>query len=289
MKKFVFMVFVVIFILTPAFVAFADAIINPELSFYGKHKDKIVYLSRGFSVNGPDGYAYVREEPGARSEKTKVNNGEEVYIEYTCLYDGDYWGYYLWNWGNDYWNSGWIRMDELLVLYDFISFEEDHIYEFYYYTGDYAEIKETRSAIAWSWPGSGDALGTFEDLDTEHFYTYHAWKDGLDREWGFFGYWYGQRNIWFCLSDPMNSDIFAFNPAPAPSAWVPGTAHKEITMSGDSELSDSAYEEIRESDNSMLWIIIVLVAALVIITAVLIRVFWKPGKQKSEDTSPVER
>ena len=261
MKKIVLALLILIFVLTPASVAYADVLIEPENRFYEKHRDNIVYLSRGFSANGPDGFAHVRKQPGARNEVTKIKNGEEVYIEYSCLYDGDFWGFTLQN-------SGWIRMDELLVLYDFLTFEEEHSSEFYAYDGDYAEIEETRSAIAWSWPGSGDALWTFEDTDAEYFNAAYAWKDEQGREWGFVGYLYGLRNIWFCLSDPVNGEIPAFNPASAPSAWAAAKAHKEIV----------------KSDDSMLWIIIILVAVLIIVTAVLIRVFWKPKKQKNENT-----
>ena len=65
-----------------------------------------------------------------------------------------------------------------------------------------------------------------------------------------------------CLSDPLNREIPAFNPPPEPVRWVSETEHTEIW----------------QSDNTVP-IVIIMVALLVIGTAVLIKVFWKPNKQ----------
>jgi hypothetical protein len=164
--------------------------------------------------------------------------------------------------------TGWVKLDEMLVLYDYVAFEEEHFDEIYPYSGDYAEIKETRSAIAWPWPGADTPLWTFKDLDMNSFRASYAYMDAEGREWGFVTYLYGSRNVWFCLSDPLNRDIPTFNPAPEPDVWESETAHIDIRQ----------HINTQGKESSMLVVIIVLVVVLVIGTAVLIKVFWKPDK-----------
>ena len=252
-RKIILIIFCLL--LLPSFIVNADVIIEPENEFYKQHSSKIIYLGRKFTANGKDGFASVKEAPGSSGETGRLQNGEETYLQYSCLYDGDYWGYSLEL-------LGWIKTDQLLVLYDYIAFEEEHFDELYLYNGDYGAIKETRSAIAWPWPGADAPLWTLEDINAEHFSVAYAYTDEQGREWGFVTYFTGNNNIWICLSEPLNRDLPVFNPEPEPTMWVTETIHTDINASGD----------------SMLWLIVVLVAVLVVGTAVLIRVFWKPNK-----------
>ena len=253
----VFILVIVCLLLFPSFVVHADVIIEPENEFYEQHSSEIIYLGRSFTANGTNGFAFVREAPGSSGTIAKLQNGENTYMQYSCLYDGDYWGYTMEL-------QGWIQIDQLLVLYDYVAFEEEHFDELYLYDGDYGAIKETRSAIAWPWPGADAPLWTIEDIDTEHFCITYAYTDEQGREWGFVTYFTGSNNIWVCLSEPLNRDIPVFNPAPEPTKWFTETVHTEINASED----------------SMLWLIVVLVVVLVVGTAVLIRVFWKPSKSE---------
>ena len=235
-------------------IAYADLITWPENDFYKQHHSQIVYLGRSFTANGEDGSVAVKQAPGSKSDIATIQNSEVVYIQYSCLYDGDYWGFTF-----EY--SGWVELDQTLVLYDYVAFEEDHLLEFHSYTGDYAEIKELRAAVAWPWPGSEAPLWTFEDLDTENFNVAYAYADDQGREWGFVTYLYGSRNIWICLSDPLNRDMPVFHPAQEPSVWK----------------SETVYSDIGKSWNPPIVLIIVLVAALAIGTVILIKIFWKPA------------
>jgi hypothetical protein len=87
--------------------------------------------------------------------------------------------------------------------------------------------------------------------------TYYT--DPQGRVWGFIGYLYGHRNIWVCLSDPLNSDIPAFNPAPPPTPWEPTLEHVDIG----------------EPVSGTVVIIAVLVVLVTGGTAVLIKVLWR--------------
>ena len=247
-------------------IAYADIIIEPDNDFYKQHQGQINTLGRSFVANGESGSVGVKKEPGARSDWNRLQNGEAVYIQYSCLYNGAYWGITEWVGDKTGGKFGWVKLDEMLVLYDYVSFDEDHLDEFYAYRGDYAAITETRAALAWPWPGSEAPLWTVEDLDTENFRVSHAYTDEQGREWGFVNYLYGSRNIWVCLSEPLNRDIPVFNPTPAPARWVSETVHINIEESGN----------IEESENQTIVLIIVLVAAWAIGTVVLIKVFWKP-------------
>lgn len=249
------------FLFAALFAAQADVVLEPEKDndFYKQHRAQCVYLGRSFCVNSADGSVDVKKAPDSKDRKYLLGNGKIVYIECSCLYNGKYWGL------AENTRGGWIRLDQMLVLYDYVAFEEDHFDELYIYDGDYAGIKAARSAVAWPWPGADTPLWTIENLNTESFSVSCAYKDEQGREWGFVTYLYGSRNIWICLSDPLSHDIPAFNPAPGPSVWVSETAHVDIGGAGRTE-------------NQSLALPIILVAALAAGTVVLIKVFWKPKK-----------
>ena len=261
MLKLIFALLIVCFLLLPPVTALADVVYEPENDFYVRHQREIVFLGRSFVANGNDGSVPVSNAPDSSGEVARLQNGRGVYVDYTCLYDREFWGY-----TQEY--SGWIKLDQMLVQYDYVAFEEDHLDEFYIYDGDYAQIKENRSAIAWQWPGTDvPPLWTFEGLDAANLRTEFAYMDEDGREWGFVTYLYGSRNIWICLSDPLDDDIPVFNPEPEPRVWVSDTAHTNIAREGDSKII----------------IIVVLVAALAIGTIVLIKVFWKRNGNLATD------
>ena len=261
MMKRVTVILMLCILLLPPLAAYADVIFEPENDFYEQHRSRIIFLGRSFAANGDGGSVSVKKDPGARADIARLENGAITYMQYSCLYDGDFWGF-------TYEHSGWIKLSQMLVLYDYVAFEEYHFGELYLYDGDYAEVKETRAAIAWPWPGSGEPMWVFEDLDAESFRVAYAYRDDEGREWGFVTYLYGSRNIWVCLSDPLNSDISIFNPVPAPGVWVSDTEHIDIRQHADAPVNES----------SIIAVIIVLVTALVVGTAVLIRVVWKNDK-----------
>lgn len=237
----------------------ADVLIEPENDFYEQHREQILYLGRSFTANGERGSVDVKQEPGRGKSIAKIENGEVTFINYSCLFGGNYWGY-------SFQYSGWVELDQMLVLYDYIAFEEEYRDEFHPYTGNYAEIKEAGAADIWPWPGAQTALWRTEDIDAEHFSVQYAYTDGQGREWGFVNYLYGSRNVWVCLSEPLNRDITVVDPDSAPARWVSDTVHTDIEGSG-------AKTPV---------LIIALVAGLVICTVVLIRIFWKPNAIKVE-------
>ena len=164
MVKRYFILLMVCLMFMPTHIAFADAIFEKASNdFFNNHENECVYLGRSFQVNGADGFVQIKKEPGSNRGGPEIENGEIVYIDYSCLYKGEYWGLAR----NE---NGWIKIDgQLLVLYDYVAFEEEHLDDFYTYKGDYAEIKKAKAAVAWPWPGADAPLWTIEDLDTTNF------------------------------------------------------------------------------------------------------------------------
>ncbi|MCL1896485.1 MAG: hypothetical protein FWG03_08065 [Clostridiales bacterium] len=255
---------IMLFLLAPALAAYADAIVEPQNDFFNKYRSECVYLGRSFSANGEDGQVPLKTAPGAGKEIATIKNGETIYFEYSCLYEGEFWGL-------SPGFEGWGELSQFLVLYDYIAFEEEHLGEFYPYEGDYGEIEKAGRAFAWPWPGADAPLWAIEDIELEYFWADCAWKDGQGREWGFFSYSRGGSDIWVCLSDPENRDIPAFNPEPAPAPWESETEHIDIGGQG--------------SVPTTLIIVIVLVVAVALSTALLIRKFWKPNQTGKGENS----
>ena len=261
--------------------AYADMIAGPDNDFFRHYEGEIVDLGRNFIANSESGSVDVKEapgmwvnpgmrRPGQEAGKTiaSLKNGDVEYMQYSCFYDGEFWGF-----TPQY--SGWVELDQMLVLYDYIAFAEDHPDELYYYDGGFKKIMKTRSAIAWPWPGADAPLWTLEDIDMERFTILYAYKDEEGREWGFVPYTYGRGNLWVCLSDPLNPNLPASGPTPEPSVWVSETPHIDIKQNTQQEEFPVQQEEF-----PVMIIIIVLVAALVAGTAVLIRVFWKVDRTR---------
>jgi hypothetical protein len=261
----------------------SDVIYEPENDFYLSKKSECVRLNRGFYANGHNGVISLKTEPGGSKEITLLKNGEIIYISHTYNKNGEIWGLtgiYPWkNQTRTYY--GWVRMDQLLLAYDFISFEEEYGHEFYDFDGSPDALIEAEKIVFWTWPGAGvftRVLGppqkerifdTYFDSGSEQIKREilpHAYMDSEGREWVFISdYMKYDSNVWVCLSNPSNTDIPVFNAEPEPTLWK----------------SDVVYPAPEpQAGLPLLTFIIILVAALVVITAVLIRVFWKKNAKK---------
>ena len=271
---------VLLFALFPI-AANADIIPEPSDNFYERNRADCEYINRVFYANGESGYIMLKNEPGSRDEVIAFVNGTIVNVSFTYDRNGEQWGVITYETAagqGDEWNTntGWIPMSELVVVYDYISFNEDHAGEIYDYSGGSPDsLSENLEIVIWAWPGSGEVLRTLTTSSgrdfTEGELTWltpeKAYTDADGREWGFIPYFYSSRNTWLCLSDPTNADIPAFNPAPTPQLRTP--------------IDPGALPSPR-SGFPMLPIIISLVAIVVIGSAILIKIFWKPNKANDQ-------
>lgn len=251
--------------------ALADVIWEPRDSFYEKHSEDCVYLGRYYTASGKNGVVDVMKEPGSKTIVATINNGNVFYVSFTYAdKDGAEWGVAELNpdgSGNlaetDYSTAvtGWIRMTDLTVVYDNISFTEDYGAEFEPYTGDYSEFKNGGPVVFWTYPGSGVVALEEEEFNYDAFFEIsQTYTDEENRLWGYVGYYYGARDVWVCISDPSGAGIEKAPPSAPPEAAtaVPVT---ELPATG--------------GDDSAVLLIVVIVAAVVVVTAVLVAVFWR--------------
>ena len=280
MKKLVaiLMIFASMFMLL-SITASADVVVEPNDDFYNRNSGDCILLERNFYANGKNGYVTLKTEPGSKKDVLTIQNGEMLYITHTYERSGELWGVTeIYSPDKDYskWPTGWIIMSDLKAVYDSSEFINDHESEFYTFSGD-ADI--TGDVVFWSWPGSGKVDHVYseqwwrEGESMENFMSSQAYRDSEGREWGFIGYMYGYRDVWFCIDDPTNQEIPAFNPAPDPQLYAaadPDSLPEPSSSSGGTSGSGPSEQII---------IIIVSVAVAVIATAVLIRVLWKPKKK----------
>jgi len=268
------MLFAIISLALPL-TAGADVLIEPRNDFFDQHINDIVYLRRDFYVNGRNGFVSVKTEPGSTSEIAVLTNGEIHQIQYTYDHNGSIWGVFDVEAPNkpfQEWQRGWVLMDDLLVVYDAISFEEDFANEISDYSGSIDTLFEQNELVFWKYPGSGvitqvwdESAITDPNRDFREWWTsYLFYTDSDGREWIAFPSMVKQ---WICLSDPSNHNIPAFNPAPEPEFRQPGDEH----LRSPGGLPPPV-------------LIIILVAAVAVVTAVLIRVFWKKSNTEKAET-----
>ena len=248
----------------------ADILIEPNNDFYSRNSGKCVYLGRNFYANGKDGYISLKNEPGSKKEAGTIENGNIVNIMFTYAND-KMWGVteiYSDFMPNIGWGAnGWVLMDDLLLVYDYISFKEDYGHEFYPYEGGYGALYDAPAIALWSWPGSGVSTEKIDAVLRGAVSEFHwpaaayAYKDGEGREWCFFNYLYARRNFWVCVSDPGNEDIEAFNPPPKPELWEAKPGHTA--------------GETRSDTPPMPVLAVILVAGVIAVTAVLIRIIYR--------------
>jgi len=280
-SKSMFMVlFIVLLLLALSPVAHADIVMGNE--FLYAIRNKTVDVNKQFIVNSSTGYVVPKEKPGSHKGVTVEHsykfelfsitdenefmflNGDIITIEYAYRHGGSYWG--ITKPSHTFQPSGWIPMDELRVYYDNVDFMTEHKNELHRYTGGFDELSETEAFYLWQWPGSDMEKIKYDStvFDSDTYRGADTYLDNEGREWVYiiiFGEVIGNNRRttagWICLSDPENSSIPAFNPAPAPTKWVPGGTP--------------------EGTFSMRVLIVASVSMLVVGTAVLIVVFWKPG------------
>ena len=254
-------VFIIIYALAFSSQAvYADVISETNNDFYLKYREYIIPLDREFIADGEDGYVSAMDAPGSGKEKGTLENGEYLYVEYSCLYDGEYWGLtYAFGYV-------WVRMDELLVLYDDIAFREEFSDEIYPYEGDLEEVYQAGAAILWAWPGSGVVFFELDMSKDDGTWVPYAYIDEHGLEWGLLNY-YG-RHAWICISDPMNRDLSVRDPMPGPAKWISDTEHVDV--------STITVNDIISRNNAPVFIVI-LVAAVVVVTILLIRRVFKPN------------
>ena len=194
--------------------AFADVRWEPYGNdFYDAHRDECQYENRTYLANGPEGYLTLMESPQSVAEVYNVPNGESVYVGYLWTDgQGQQWAVAeygaLSGDGSRTWQDGWAPVSQLALVYDHISFEEDHGNELGVYDGSVDSLTEF---LAYDYPGGPLAMEDSFQVDVEENplsqYLEYLYTDENGLRWSKLGYYYGLRNVWICLDDPMNPDL----------------------------------------------------------------------------------
>jgi uncharacterized membrane protein len=239
---------------------YGDVIWEPRDSFYEKERENCVYVNRAYYANGEKGYVTAYKNPESNWAVADFENGNDVYIQF--IYkdkSGREWGITEFNDGSE--KSGWVLIDELIARYDHNSFCEDHEKEFVDYDGSFDPDSCGDKIIVWEYPGSDAITGKlykedFKEYLPEFSYMY---KDDEGRQWAYIGYYMG-RCGWVCLSDPENENLPVI----------------KVEYEG---LIPASKPDRSPAVRNGLWLFIGLAAGIIIVSMVLIKVFY--GKKKA--------
>lgn len=166
MKKFFTCLLILITLLALSAPAYADIMWEPRSDrFYENHREKCEYNARSYYANGTEGFITLWDAPNGSMVKAQYENGEILWVGYT--YQGKWALASRWEDGREI--TGWTPMADLYLVYDHISFEEEHGGQLRDYHGEFANFSmEPGSYIQlWEYPGAWDEKETLE-LTTEY-------------------------------------------------------------------------------------------------------------------------
>jgi len=175
----------------------ADLIIRP--TFSPTPPRSVTLLKREYTVNSPTGAVASYKYPSSRDTVKAYLNGEEIYL---------YWLYTDPNgvqWGGKVGGTEpeqWFRLDYLTVIYDNVSFWEEHEDEISRYQGGFDSALSnnfvTKTFNMYTYPNSDRYFSMSANLSAITLSYIYVDSDG--NVWGYVGYLYG-RHGWIKLKD----------------------------------------------------------------------------------------
>ncbi|MDE6594074.1 MAG: hypothetical protein K2K57_13560 [Oscillospiraceae bacterium] len=226
----------------------ADIIMEPygeNSDFYAKHYSEceIENNVRGYSaLTDFDIYLSPLDDQAVRYvQKGDVLRSNTFYTDS----EGVRWAY-DYNW-DDTGKTGWYKTENVELVYDYISFEEEHKNELTDYKGQLNDYVPEKQVVLWTYPGSGEIRsirtpknwfpeGYVFTIENTAEYTY---VDESETEWVFLGYGF---NSWVDLSD-IEGEAAAAVSATVTSISETSTSAEIVsseTVSSETALSDSS-------------------------------------------------
>lgn len=109
--------------------------------------------------------------------------------------------------------------------------------------------------------------------------VYVSFQDEDGRQWGRVEYYYGPKNCWICLDDPFTKDlpVRELPELPVPFGKTHPFASREPVTDSDRTENESSTQPVKSAS----WkdrknvLAVCLVVFVVVITVVLIPIFWK--------------
>ena len=255
--------------------ASADVLWSPiENPFFDAHYPSCEYEGRSYYANGSKGFITLWDAPGGSAVRAQYQNGETLWVGYT--YHGE-WALISCREGRDA-LSGWAPLEDLYLVYDHISFEEEYGDQFRDYNGEFADYAGEAGEEFWFWeyPYAGNPkhrlkidqrgldilTGKSDEIPNCISKIYVDPNNQTNRIWGYVEWLYGSRNFWILLDNPTCNGIM--------TSCIP-------------EVDDLIYSgQIVEPREPVLpgpsYTPYILVAVVVIATAGLLRIFWKKKK-----------
>ncbi len=233
----------------------ADIIWTPNDDFFNTHYEECKQLERSYIANGAEGYIEIKKNPKSKETVENKENGTEFYVSFTYTDEKErVWGVVVYE---D--STGWVLMKDLVVIYDDISFMEEHKGDIQGYKGEFDDYDPGEELLQfYQYPGSGTAQSAVKLLEDRPKFDF-AYEDKDGRLWGHVKYYYSHRG-WICLSDPTNATIQGSEVQLQVTIIPPA---EELPEPSDSRVSTEII------------ILAILVIAVVIGTGVIIRIFWK--------------
>ena len=240
MKKWISLCLLAVCLLTVP--ALADVIWEPESSFYALHRGSCELEQRGYWVNSPEGYTTLWDEPGG-TPVANLPNGTLLFIYYRYQGGQGDWGIVEYSAETlreaaltldenevpkDRWFEVWVPMEDLVNRYDNQSFLEEH-------AGELLNEERTLSVsgllyCTYAYPEGPLNFQQTQAFEVDELTLSPIYVDASDREWGHVGYFYGDRNVWFCISDPENPDLTG--PSREPQLYPAATETPELATAG---------------------------------------------------------
>lgn len=176
---------------------FADIIYVPDgNSFYLAHSKECEYLGRHYIVADPSGKISAYDSPGGGAGKATYPNGTQFWITHAYTDgSGAVWGISAEGHLSD---SGWVLLSGLELVYDYISFAEEHGAEFADYDPQKHPLPKSGEVKFWKYPDSGVVISKADSPELNITKVYTA-PDG--RIWGFVTYYQTVKNFWVCLDN----------------------------------------------------------------------------------------
>ena len=229
----------------------ADVIWEPENDFYFSHADECTYVDRNYIINGYGGKTVVYKSPLSDEKVMTVTNGSvyRIYFEYTDK-NGNAWGVI-----DDFdGHTGWIPMVYVYPEYDYISFYEEYSDQITEESTVVDGVSEGDTVYFWKYPGATDPMEyALMERAVECSQTF---VDEQGHSWGYVAYYYGIRNCWICLDAPFETE-FPVRDVTREIGEPPQSIDKIST------------------DTSIVWIAGVLIVAVILVTILGIRKFYK--------------
>ncbi len=251
----------------------ADVIFEPEDSFYQAHAADCEYVERQFTANGPEGKVIVYESPESPKVVDTWENGHKADISHTYEdRDGILWGV-----GR---NGGWMPMEYMEVVYDNISFMEEHAAEIQGQSG-VLDGKVGEAFYFWKYPGSEVAYkASIEENPPSYEQVY---TDSQGRQWAYVVYYYGDKDVWICIDQPA-ADYGQLYPQGAAQETVQDGAEAKEPAGNPADSSQDTKAQQSEGriqpkrENGTILLAAALVGAVVLVTALLFVWMKKKGK-----------